>query len=116
MKIIKSASIQPTRFDSDSVKGVTGRVLIGKADGAENYCMRLFELSKNGFSPRHTHEWEHEIFIHSGRGAIFRSGKWVPLETGCAVFIPRNEEHQMKNTGEEPFRFICIIPAGPPEL
>ncbi|MBW1898514.1 MAG: cupin domain-containing protein [Deltaproteobacteria bacterium] len=116
MEIKKFTDIEPTRFDSDAVKGVAGRVLIGKADGAENFCMRLFELSKGGFSPRHTHDWEHEIFIYSGQGAVFRNGDWIPLESGCAVFIPGNEEHQMKNTGDEPFRFICIIPAGPPEL
>jgi quercetin dioxygenase-like cupin family protein len=116
MEIKKFTDIEPTRFNSDTVKGASGRVLIGKADGAENFCMRLFELSKNGFSPRHTHDWEHEIFIYSGQGAVFRNGDWIPLEPGCAVFIPGNEEHQMKNTGKEPFRFICIIPAGPPEL
>jgi len=116
LKIQKFTDIHPSRFEGDTVKGVAGRVLIGKADGAENFCMRLFELSKNGFSPRHTHAWEHEIFIHSGQGADFRNGEWVPVEPGCAVFIPENEEHQMKNTGNEPFRFICMIPAGPPEL
>jgi len=116
MEIKKFTDIEPTRFDSDAAKGVAGRVLIGKADGADNFCMRLFELSKNGFSPRHTHDWEHEIFIYSGKGAVFRDGDWTSLEPGCAVFIPGNEEHQMKNTGDEPFRFICIIPAGPPEL
>jgi len=26
------------------------------------------------------------------------------------VFIPSNEEHQIKNTSQESFTFICLIP------
>lgn len=116
MKIKHYTQIKATRFDGDLVTGVDGRVLIGKADGAENFCMRIFELAPEGFSPRHSHEWEHEIFVYSGSGAVFKDGDWVPLKPGNAVFIPGNEEHQMKNTGNKPFLFLCLIPSGPPEL
>lgn len=116
MKIKHYTQIKPTHFDGDLVKSVDGRVLIGKADGAENFCMRLFEMAPDGFTPRHSHDWEHEIFVHSGNGSVFKEGIWVPLKAGNAVFIPGNEEHQIKNTGKEPFVFICLIPSGPPEL
>ena len=104
------------QFDSDQVKGVTGRVAIGKADGADNFCMRIFELEKDGFSPRHTHDWEHEIFIHQGRGEAFRDGSWEPVSPGTALFIPGNEEHQIRNTGDGKLVFVCLIPSGAPEL
>ena len=116
MEIKHYTQLEPTHFDGDLVKGVAGRVLIGKADGANNFCMRLFELAPEGFTPRHTHEWEHEIFVYAGQGAVFKEGKWVSLKTGNAVFIPGHEEHQIKNTGDTPFLFICLIPSGPPEL
>ena len=116
MKIKKYSEISPTRFDSETVKGVSGRVLIGKDDGADNFCMRLFELTKDGFSPRHSHGWEHEIFVYSGKGAVFNNGEWFNVESGDAIFIPRDESHQLKNMGDEPFVFVCLIPSGPPEL
>jgi quercetin dioxygenase-like cupin family protein len=116
MKILKPSDVQPTNFDSDVAKGVTGRVLIGKDDGADNFCMRIFELARGGHSPQHSHEWEHEIFIHSGDGAVLRNGEWISVESGCAIFIPGNEEHQMKNTGDAPFVFVCLIPPGAPEM
>ena len=116
MKIKNYMDVTPKIFDDDIAKGVAGRVLIGKSDGAENFCMRLFILDKNGFTPLHAHDWEHEIFIHSGNGAVLKEGKWTPLEAGNAVFIPGNEEHQLKNTGDEPFTFLCLIPSGPPEI
>ncbi|SHE44978.1 Cupin domain-containing protein [Desulfacinum infernum DSM 9756] len=116
MKIQSYKDVEPTVFDNDVAKGVAGRVLIGKEDGAQRFCMRFFELQPDGHTPRHTHDWEHEIFIHEGEGAVLKEGNWVPVRAGDAVFIPPNEDHQIKNTSEAPLRFICLIPSGPPEL
>jgi quercetin dioxygenase-like cupin family protein len=98
------------------VKGAAGRVLIGREDGARNFCMRLFELASGGHTPMHAHDWEHEIFVHSGEGMVFKGGNWEPIKSGTAIFIPPNEDHQMKNTGDAPLFFVCLIPAGPPEI
>ncbi len=116
MKIIKYSEVTPTFIDNDMAKGVAGRVLIGKADGADNFCMRIFELSKEGYTPRHSHDWEHEIFVYSGQGAVFFNGEWTEIESGHSIFIPGNEEHQIKNISDNPFIFVCLIPAGVPEL
>jgi quercetin dioxygenase-like cupin family protein len=96
--------------------GVTGRVVIGRADGAGRFCMRVFELAPGARSARHTHDWEHEVFVHAGEGAVLREGAWVPFRTGSVVFIPPGEEHQLENTGTEMLVFVCVIPAGSPEL
>ncbi len=116
MKIIHYQEAEEKKYPSDQAKGAAGRVVIGKADGAPNFCMRVFEISAEGITGKHAHEWEHEVFVHAGKGAILQKGKWVSLSTGSVVFIPGNEEHQLKNTGKEPFTFVCVIPSGPPEL
>lgn len=116
MKISHYTEQEPVLIDSDAAKGVAGRVVIGKKDGAENFCMRVFELSEGGFSPCHSHEWEHEIFIHSGDGEVYQDGKWVNISKGFVLFIPGNEEHQLKNTGKEPLVFACLIPPYAPEI
>lgn len=116
MKITHYSDPTPVRIDSDVAKGVSGRLLIGKDDGANHFCMRVFELSEGGFSPRHTHEWEHEIFIHSGKGEIYNNGKWSVISTGFTIFIPGHEEHQIRNTGNDPLIFVCLIPSVAPEM
>lgn len=116
MKIANYKDIEPTLFDNGPAKGVAGRVLIGKREGAENFCMRLFELEKDGHTPRHSHEWEHEIFFHSGQGELFFDGSWIEVSSGTAVLIPGQKEHQIKNRGEAPLIFVCLIPSGVPEL
>ncbi len=116
MKIKNYRDIEPIRFESDVAKGVAGRVVIGREDGAENFCMRVFEVARDGYSPKHSHDWEHEIFIHSGKGAVLNDGKWVTVEPGNVIFIPKNEEHQVKNIGDDTLVFVCLIPAGVPEI
>ncbi len=116
IKILHYSEAEPKHFDSDNVKGVTGRIVIGKSDGANNFCMRFFELSEDGYSPKHAHEWEHEIIIHSGKGEVLSQGKWIPVTKGHVIFIPGNEEHQIRNAGQDPLVFACMIPAGFPEL
>ena len=93
MKITPYTEVEPQVFDSGDMVGTTGRVVIGKADGADNFCMRVFELPKGTVSHFHAHDWEHEVFIHSGKGEALCDGKWVPVETGHVIFIPGGEEH-----------------------
>jgi len=86
MKLIQYSQEPATRFENDMVKGVSGRVVIGKADGAANFCMRVFELDSGGFTPKHMHDWEHEIFFHAGQGEVWQNGSWVPVQAGSVAF------------------------------
>lgn len=116
MKVAHYTDAAEKVFSGEGVSGVTGRVAVGRADGADRFCMRVFELAEGGYTPRHAHDWEHEIFVHAGGGEVLREGQWVPIHPGYALFIPGGEEHQIRNAGAEPFVFVCLIPAGPPEL
>ncbi len=116
MRIKDYSSIDATHFDNASAKGVDGRVIIGKNDGADNFCMRVFEISTGGNTPRHSHDWEHEMFAYSGAGEVFGNGQWNKIKAGDAIFVPSNEEHQIRNTGKELLTMICLVPSKAPEL
>jgi len=117
MKIVSHYSDTDSQlFDGDVVKGVTGRVVIGKNDGAPHFCMRIFTINPGGFTPRHSHEWEHEILIHSGSGQVLQEGTWQDISSGSIIFIPGNEEHQLRNNSDSDLTFACLIPEGAPEL
>jgi quercetin dioxygenase-like cupin family protein len=116
MKIKEYRKIVPVKFNNEEMKGVAGRVVIGKADGADHFCMRVFELAPGGYSRKHTHEWEHEIFVYAGKGEFLSNGKWNPAKAGDAVFVPGNEEHQIKNTEKDLLVFVCLVPSSAPEM
>ncbi len=116
MKIVNYTDVEHIEFDNEVAKGIEARVLIGKNDGAPHFCMRIFKIVENGYTPRHTHEWEHEMFIHSGSGEVLNDKEWIPFSSGTAIFIPGNVEHQIKNLKKEPLILLCLIPSGVPEL
>jgi quercetin dioxygenase-like cupin family protein len=116
MKVIKYSDVQATHFDQAEVKGVAARVVIGKNDGANNFCMRVFAISPGGNTPKHGHDWEHEMFVHSGAGEIYGNGRWNLVNPGNVLFVPPNEVHQIRNSGNEPLVIVCLVPSSAPEL
>ncbi len=94
----------------DGASKVTIRWLITKEVGAENFAMRLFEMEPNGYSPLHTHSWEHEVFILEGEGQVFDGEKTKKIKAGDVVFVSPNERHQFRNNGEKTLKFLCLVP------
>ncbi len=94
--------------DTD-IPGVALRTVIS-AEEAPRFSMRVFEVAVGGSTPLHTHEWEHEVFILSGRGKVRGDEGERHLAPNDVVFVAPDEEHCFTNTGDEVFRFICCIP------
>ena len=86
------------------------RWLIGDADRAPNFAMREFEVAPGGHTPRHFHDYEHEVFVLAGSGVVIDGDKERPLAAGDVIFVAPNDVHQFRNTGGEPMRFLCLIP------
>jgi quercetin dioxygenase-like cupin family protein len=92
-------------------KGARIRVLIGPEDGAGNFHMRHFEVEAGGCTPRHTHDYEHEILVLKGEGLAHTPEGDRPFKTGDVIFVAANEIHQFCNTTKDTCEFICLIPA-----
>jgi quercetin dioxygenase-like cupin family protein len=116
MKIIHYSEVEPTIFTGGAAQDVAARVVIGKKDGADNFCMRVFEIGAGGNTPKHSHDWEHEMFFHAGKGEVYCNGEWHHVEAGRVALIPANEEHQIRNRGSETLVLACLVPSKAPEL
>lgn len=86
------------------------RVLVGKTEGAPNFVMRQFEVAPGGHTPKHFHDYEHEVFVLEGSGVAMEGDAEHPLSAGDVVFVRPNEVHQFRNTGHQPLKFLCLIP------
>ncbi len=112
-KVIKWKQIEPEIMETDEVKGVKKRVVIGESEGAENFILRVFTLNPKGHSPKHNHPWEHEVFVLRGKGSVLLEDRLEVIEAGVAVFVPEGIEDQFVNTSEtDELEFICVIPKG----
>ena len=108
VKNIDEVSAEPVEMEG--AQHVSMRLLLSEEDGAPNFRMRLFEVEKGGNSPYHTHDYEHEVLIMEGTGELIGKDRKYPLRSGDVVMVLPDEEHQFKNTGNNAFKFICLIP------
>ncbi len=89
--------------------GLTVRWVINASQGATNFAMRVFELEPGKESPFHKHENEHEAFVLAGSGEIETDEGIAKLKEGSVIFIPAQESHCFRNTGQDILRFIDVV-------
>ena len=94
----------------EGAEGVWVRWLIDQKRGAKNFAMRVFELAVGGHTPFHRHDYEHQVLVLEGRGALKLENDERPLEPGDVVWMPPDEIHRFRNAGDGPFIFMCMIP------
>ncbi|MDH5783414.1 MAG: cupin domain-containing protein, partial [Candidatus Bathyarchaeota archaeon] len=107
MEIFNYQDIEAKYAEEGALK-LRVRWLITKEVGAENFAMRLFEMEPGGYSPFHSHPWEHEVFILEGEGLVVGERQERKFRDGDVIFIPSNEEHQFRNNGERTVKFLCL--------
>ena len=86
------------------------RWLINREIGAKNFAMRLFEMEPGGYSPLHSHNWEHEVFVLEGNGILVNNTSKKSFKSGDVIYVPPNEMHQFRNEGKKILKFLCLIP------
>jgi quercetin dioxygenase-like cupin family protein len=87
------------------------QLLCGPGDGCPTFAMRRFIVSPGGCTPRHHHDYEHEVLVLAGEGVVYGNGKEQALKTGDVLYVPANELHQFRNTGTRELEFLCLVPA-----
>jgi quercetin dioxygenase-like cupin family protein len=83
----------------EGASGCRVRWLIGEGENAPNFAMREFEVQPGGHTPKHFHDYEHEVYVLAGKGTIVDGDQEKPLAAGDVVFVSPNDVHQFKNTG-----------------
>ena len=111
MKIIPKGKIDWMGIEMDHGQNALSKILIGDDHGSDKILMRYFTVLPNGYTPHHTHDFEHLIKVEKGEGIILDSeGNEHEVSEGMIAFIPANKKHQFRNYSYEPFEFLCVIP------
>lgn len=109
--LIRSAEKMPGKpVEMDGASLVTMRLMVGRTDGAPNFAMRHFTVESGGHTPRHSHDYEHEVYVVSGTARVEQDGEFQELGSGDVVYIQPGKVHQFTNTGDGPFAFLCMVP------
>ena len=89
--------------------GVLRSVLAGGETDRTRFEVRYFEILPGGFSSREHHRHEHVVVVLRGRGGVWLGGTWHEVGFGDTVYVAPDEVHQLRNTAEEPFGFLCVV-------
>ena len=94
----------------EGAKGVKIKWLISQDNGAPTFLMRHFTVDAGGFTPFHSHDWEHEVYILEGNGMVKYEDREEKIAPGDAILIPPNRRHQFQASSDRPLKFLCMVP------
>ncbi len=111
--MIKFYNADEIKFeDHPKFKGVKIAKLVGKADNSP-IGVSILHIEPSVEIPIHIHEESVDsIYCLDGCGVIYDGNSWRDLKPGDYCFVPKNEEHGVKNSGSEILKlFIVHSPA-----
>lgn len=112
MPLIRNVDDAPgAPVDMVGVKGVTMALMVGREHGAPHFSLRQFRVEPGGNTPRHSHDYEHEVYIIEGKGTVLLEGAERPIRSGDVIYVPADQEHQFRADTAAGLRFLCLVPA-----
>ena len=110
MKVDRATKVNSQAVMMDGANGCSVRWLINDTDGAPNFAMRQFAVEPDGHTPKHSHPYEHEVYVLSGSGIVLEGDEEHPINAGDFIYVRPDEIHQFRNTGTAPLTFLCMVP------
>ncbi len=90
-------------------KGVRRVELIGKGNEQCDFDLRYFEIDSKGFSSLEKHQHTHVIIGVRGVGEVLIDNASFTVNSNDVVYIKPMSVHQLRNPGDSPFGFYCIV-------
>lgn len=110
MKVQSLEQVESVPVTMEGAVGCRVRWLIGERDGAPNFAMRQFEVQPGGHTPKHSHPYEHEVYVLEGTGEILEGDVPRAFRAGDVILVQPDEIHQFRNTSQAPLKFLCLVP------
>jgi quercetin dioxygenase-like cupin family protein len=112
MKINSLDTIEKSKVEMEGAAGAYKQLMISEQDGTPAYSFRVFTIEPGGYTPYHTHPYEHLNYIIEGKAVIVtESGEEKQVQKGDFALVLPNEKHQYRNkSASEPFVMICAVP------
>lgn len=110
-EVVKKVDLIPIQpVEMEGAKSAYIQWLITQDDGAPHFAMRRFVIKPEGVIPKHSHWYEHEIYVLKGRGIVGVEDREYEVSKGSVLYVPPEVIHWYRNIGDEDWEFLCIIP------
>jgi quercetin dioxygenase-like cupin family protein len=97
--------------ENSSADRATRQVMIGNEEGSPHFHLRYFAVQPGGHTSLDQHAHDHGVYVTHGRARLRLGDEEHEIGAGDVVYIAGNEVHQFFTLGEEPFGFLCVVPA-----
>lgn len=97
--------------DNSGAERATRQILIGADEHSPHFHMRYFAVQPAGHTSLDQHPHDHGVYVLHGRARLRLGDEEHELGYGDVVYISGNEVHQFFTLGDEPFGFLCVVPA-----
>ena len=101
-----------TRY-KDSVelpfRGVRRVELVGRQGERTAFDLRYFEVDPGGYTSLEKHVHTHTVIGVRGHGVLLRGDERTEVNPHDVAYVGSLEVHQLRNEGDEPFGFYCIV-------
>ncbi len=82
---------------------------------SETVSVCMIDIAPKEGAPIHRHDLHVDsILVISGKGEAYVNGRWEPIEAGDYIFVPKEEEHGIRNTGRK--SLMIFVHHSPPML
>ncbi len=108
--IVRPDPARTAPVEIPGVKDTRMEVLVGRAHGAPNFSMRHFVVAPGGYTPHHSHDYEHEVVVLEGEADVTYGTATHRVRAGDVLYIAANQMHQFRNAGAAEMRFLCLVP------
>lgn len=89
--------------------------IVSSRTGSRAVSMRYVEIPPEGTPgqnrTKHKHlDREEVIWVLSGAGVIEGRASQTPVAEGQVIYVPADEPHMTRNTGQDTLRLLCFFP------
>lgn len=112
----------PTTIHSQSalvtgmLPGIAHQTLAGPQHGMQSLEVWSQSIDPGSATPPHRHDCEEVVVVLEGEGTLVMRGSESRFRMGDTVLLPRNEVHQLINSGSGPLRLIAAFAMAPVQV
>ena len=97
--------------ENSTADRATRQILIGTDENSLNFHLRYFAVQPGGHTSLDQHDHDHGVYILHGRARLQLGTDGHEVSAGDAIYIAGGEVHQFVAFDDEPFGFLCVVPA-----
>ena len=102
-----------SKLVANVLPGLAHRTLAGPEHGLKDLEIWSQSIDAQAATPPHRHDCEEVVMVVEGEGKLAMSGEEAHFAAGDTVIIPRNEIHQIFNTGQSALRLFAVFSMAP---